>query len=316
LNNDGGKFIDVTLDVAPELERPGLVTDALWVDLDGDKKKELVVSGEWMNIKIMRISENKLDDISDSYGIADLKGWWYSLAAADVDNDGDMDLICGNNSPNTKFKASKEKPFNVFAEDFDGNGSCDIVLSKEYKGELVPVRGRECSSQQMPFIAEKYKSYNGFANATLKDIYGSKLESALHLEVNSFYSSILINNGGEFEVKKLPNQAQVAPINGIITTDINKDGNVDLILAGNNFDTEVETARYDAGTGLIVLGDGKGSFSPLSIAESGLFANQNVKDIKLVKGAKGSYIVVANNNGPIQVFQSKKAPSRALGSTF
>ena len=315
LQNDGGKFKEVTLDIAPDLERPGLVTDALWVDLDGDKNEELVLSGEWMNIKVLSYANDKFSDLSESYGVAALKGWWYSLAAADIDNDGDMDLICGNNSPNTKFKASKEKPFNVFADDFDGNGSCDIVLSKEYKGELVPTRGRECSSQQMPFIKEKFKSYNGFANATMKDIYGDKLKSALHLEVNSFYSVAMLNQGGSFEVKKLPNKAQVAPINGIVTTDINKDGNIDLILAGNNFDTEVETARYDAGTGLIALGDGKGNFSPMSVPESGLFVNKNVKDIKLIDSANGkTLVVVANNNGPVQVFRLNKNNSRRLGS--
>lgn len=316
LKNNGGKYTDVTLEIASALERPGLVTDALWVDLDGDKAKELVVSGEWMNIKVMKYEGGKFSDVSADFGVEELKGWWYSLAAADIDNDGDMDLICGNNSPNTKFKASKEKPFNVFADDFDGNGSCDIVLSKEYKGELVPTRGRECSSQQMPFIKEKFKSYNGFANATMSDIYGEKLNAALHLEVNSFYSSVLINNGGRFDVKKLPNQAQVAPINGIVTTDINKDGNIDLIMAGNNFDTEVETARYDAGTGLIALGDGKGNFEPLSIEESGLFANQNVKDIKLLNGSNGVYLVVANNNGPLQVFQYINTAEKSLGGLF
>lgn len=316
LQNNGGKFEEVTLDIAPDLERPGLVTDALWVDLDGDSKEELVVSGEWMHIKVLGFDGKKFTDQSESYGVSELKGWWYSLAAADIDNDGDMDLICGNNSPNTKFKASKEKPFNVFADDFDGNGSCDIVLSKEYKGKLVPTRGRQCSSQQMPFIKEKFKSYNGFANATMKDIYGDKLKSALHLEVNSFYSVVMINEGGSFAVKNLPNEAQVAPINGIVTTDINKDGNIDLILAGNNFDTEVETARYDAGTGLIALGDGNGNFAPLSIMESGIFANQNVKDIKLVNGANSSFIVVANNNGPVQVFQSKQIQNKSLGSRF
>ena len=316
LKNDGGKYSDVTLEVASDLEKPGLVTDALWIDVDGDKQKELVVAGEWMNIMVMKFDGSKFMDVSADLGLADLKGWWYSLAAADIDNDGDLDLICGNNSPNTKFKATKEKPFFVFADDFDGNGSCDIVLSKEYKGELVPTRGRECSSQQMPFIKEKFKSYNGFANATMKDIYGDKLNSSLKLEVNSFYSSVLINNGGKFEVKKLPNQAQVAPINGIVTTDINKDGNVDLILAGNNFDTEVETARYDAGTGLIVLGDGKGNFKPLSVTESGLFANKNVKDIKLVQGTNGAFIVVANNDGPVQVFQSQDTQNRSLGGAF
>jgi len=151
----------------------------------------------------------------------------------------------------------------------------------------------------------------------MKDIYGDKLKSALHLEVNSFYSVIMLNDGGSFDVKKLPNKAQVAPINGIVTTDLNKDGNIDLIVAGNNYDTEVETARYDAGTGLIALGDGKGNFAPMSVKESGLFADQNVKDIKLVNGAQNRpFIVVANNNGPLQVFQLNQSKNRTLGSRF
>jgi hypothetical protein len=174
----------------------------------------------------------------------------YSVAAVDIDKDGDMDLICGNNSPNTKFKASKKKPFNVFADDFDGNGSCDIVLSKEYKGELVPTRGKECSTEQMPFIKDKFPTYNSFANATLNDILGEKINSALHLEVTTFHSMVFLNEGGKMVAKQLPSAAQIAPINGIVTTDVNEDGNIDLIIAGNNFDTEVETARYDAGTGL------------------------------------------------------------------
>jgi len=317
LRNDKGKFIDVTEELAPDLVKPGLVTDALWVDLDGDKIKELVVVGEWMSIKVFKHDDSSFTDVSKSYAVDDLSGWWYSVAAADIDNDGDMDLICGNNSPNTKFTASKEKPFSVFAEDFDGNGTCDIVLSKDYKGKQVPTRGRECSSQQMPFIKEKFPSYNGFANASMQDIYGDKLDQALHREVTGFHSVILTNEGGTFSKSNLPNQAQVAPINSIVPKDINGDGNVDLILAGNNFDTEVETARYDAGTGLILLGDGKGDFQALSIAESGIFVNQNVKDIKLVKGANGEHcIVVFNNGGPVQVFKNQGNKSERLGVAY
>ena len=300
LKNDNGKFTDATESLAKDLVNPGLVTDVSWTDFDGDNKKDLVVVGEWMNILLYKNNGTTFENVTDLYGLSNQNGWWYSVQATDIDNDGDMDFICGNNSPNTKFKASVEKPFNVFANDFDDNGSCDIVLSKDYKGKLVPTRGRQCSSDQMPFIKEKFPTYNSFANASIEDIYGDKLNSALHLQVTNFQSLILINEGGKFTIKPLPNEAQTAPINGIIATDINNDNNVDLIIAGNNFDTEVETARYDAGTGLVMLGNGKGDFNPLSIKESGFFANQNVKDIKLINN---KFLVVANNNAATQVFE-------------
>ncbi len=315
LKNEGGKFTDVTKEINEDLLKPGLVTDALWADMTGDGLDDLVIVGEWMNVSVYKNEKSKLTDISKSLGIDEYRGWWYSVAAADIDNDGDLDLICGNNSPNTKFKASKKKPFNVFADDFDNNGSCDIVLSKEYNGKLVPTRGKQCSTEQMPFIKEKFPTYNGFANASVQDILGDKINAALHLKVTDFHSMVFINDGGSFKAKKLPNEAQVAPINGIIPTDLNKDGNIDLIIAGNNFDTEVETARYDAGTGLALIGDGKGDFKAMACSESGIFANKNVKDIKMIQNEKGeSLILVANNNGPMQIFQANNEGSEMIGS--
>ena len=314
LKNEGGKFIDVTKELNEDLLKPGLVTEAVWADMTGDGVSDLIVVGEWMNPTVFKNEKNSFVDISKDLGLDELKGWWYSVAAADIDNDGDMDLICGNNSPNTKFKASKKKPFNVFADDFDGNGSCDIVLSKEYKGRLVPTRGKQCSTEQMPFIKEKFPTYNGFANASVEDILGDKLNSALHLEVTTFYSMVLKNESGKLVASAIPSEAQIAPINGIVTTDVNKDGNIDIIVAGNNFDTEVETARYDSGTGLIMLGDGAGNFKTLSCQESGIFANRNVKDIEQIKDAKGnSILLVLNNNGPLQVFKSTKKASGMIG---
>jgi len=314
LKNEGGKFIDITEEVNPDLLKPGLVTEAIWADMTGDGTSDLVLVGEWMNVMVFKNDNADFTNISKDLGLEDEKGWWYSVAASDVDNDGDMDLICGNNSPNTKFKASKKKPFNVFADDFDGNGSCDIVLSKDYKGKQVPTRGKQCSTEQMPFIKKKFPTYNGFANASVEDILGDKLNTALHLEVTTFESMVFINDGGKMVAKKLPNHAQIAPINGIVTTDLNEDGNVDLIVAGNNFDTEVETARYDGGTGLVLIGDGTGAFNPLSVLESGIFANKNAKDIKLVKDSKGnSLIVVMNNNGPLQIFKSKQKAEGMFG---
>ena len=179
----------------------------------------------------------------------------------------------------------------------------------------MPTRGKQCSTEQMPFIKDKFPTYNGFANASVQDILGDKLNSALHLKVTDFHSMVFINEGGKMLAKYLPNEAQVAPINGIITTDINKDGNLDLIIAGNNFDTEVETARYDAGTGLVLLGDGKGEFEALSCLESGIFANKNVKDIKQLKNSDGeNLIIVANNHGPLQIFESNAGKKEMIGS--
>ncbi len=306
LEFDKFKYKDVTAEVAPDLMQPGLVTDFEWTDFNNDKQMDLVVVGEWMPISFYKNDGGKFTNVSEAMGTDNLKGWWYSITTADVDNDGDLDLICGNLGTNSKFSASKKKPFNVFSDDFDKNGSCDIVLSKEYNGKLVPARGRQCSSEQMPFIKDKFPTYKEFASADIEDILGKdKLNKSLHLQVTDFESKVLINNGdGTYTAQALPAIAQMAPINGIIVKDVNKDGNLDLITAGNMYNTEVETPRYDAGTGLVMLGDGKGKFDALKAGDSGFFTQENVKDINWIKQKDGKAILaVAVNNGPMQFFE-------------
>ncbi len=306
LEFDKFKYKDVTADIAPELMQPGLVTDFEWIDFNNDKQMDLVVVGEWMPISFYKNDGGKFTNATEAMGTDHLKGWWYSIAAADIDNDGDLDLICGNLGTNSKFSASQKKPFNVFSDDFDKNGSCDIVLSKEYNGKLVPARGRQCSSEQMPFIKEKFPTYKEFASADIEDILGKdKLNKSLHLQVTDFESKVLINNGnGTYTAQSLPAIAQMAPINGIIVQDVNKDGKLDLITAGNMYNTEVETPRYDAGTGLVMLGDGKGNFNALKPGDSGFYTQDNVKDINWIKQKDGkALIAVAVNNGPMQFFE-------------
>ncbi len=308
LEFDKFKYNDVTETVAPDLMKPGLVTDFEWTDFDEDGKVDLVVVGEWMAPSFYKNEGTTFTNVTDQKRTADLKGWWYSVKASDIDKDGDLDFICGNLGTNNKFKASYKKPFNVYSEDFDENGTCDIVLSKEYDGKQVPMRGRQCSSEQMPFITKKFPSYKEFASASIEDILGEdKIKKSLHLQVKDFESKVLINNGdGTYSANSLPSIAQVAPINGVVVKDVNNDGHLDLITAGNMFDTEVETPRYDAGTGLVMLGDGKGNFDPMKPAESGFFARGNVKDVKLIKQAGNDFmIVVTNNNGALQFFKYK-----------
>jgi hypothetical protein len=300
------KYVDATKEVAAGLENPGLVKDAVWTDINGDDYPDLIVVGEWMPIGIYINNKGVLENQSAAYGTDQLKGWWYSIAAADIDNDGDEDFIVGNLGHNGKFHAKPEKPFKVFANDFDDNGTCDVVLSKEYKGKLVPTRGRQCSSEQMPFIKDKFPTFKDFANAGVEDILGKEnLEAALKLEVTTFESLVLINNGGSFSASHLPNEAQIAPINGIICDDFDQDGNKDLLIAGNNFDAEVETPRYDAGTGLVLKGDGHGHFQPVLCAASGFYAPQNVKDIAQLQlaGTQDKLVLLAVNNSPLKVFK-------------
>lgn len=300
LENHNGKFTDVTEKQCKDLLRPGMVTGAEFVDVNNDGKIDLTIVGEWMGFTTFLNTGKTFEKQKIQM---ESEGLWFSLISADIDNDGDMDFIAGNLGANSKFNASLSKPFNVYGNDFDENGSFDIVLSS-YEGETnYPLRGRECSSQQMPFIAEKYPTYKGFAEADMNELYGKNLNEALHLTARSLYSSIFINDGtGNYEMKKLPNTAQISPILDFQVEDIDNDGNLDIIAVGNMYGAEVETVRYDSGRGICLLGNGKGSFTPLSPKESGFFAWDNAKSIVKIKIGEKSVYLLGVNNKPLKSF--------------
>jgi hypothetical protein len=233
--------------------------------------------------------------------LEDSTGWWFSIKEGDFDEDGDMDFIVGNLGLNYKYKASSEETFDVYFNDFDKNKSNDIVLSYFNEGEKFPVRGRECSSQQIPAIKKKFENYESFSNATLVDIYTEQdLEKSLHYQVKSFASVYLENKDGTFIIHKLPNLAQVSNINQIIVKDFNKDSHLDFIIAGNLYGSEVETPRNDAGIGLLLNGDGKGNFEVIEGVESGLFVPGDLKDMENIKINNFDYILAAKNDDYIQ----------------
>ena len=295
LENKNGKFVDISDQQDEELVNAGMINDALWIDIDNDKDQDLVIAGEWTNIKIFENNDGKL---SLKEANINKKGWWFSLKAADIDNDGDMDLIAGNLGLNSKFSASTEKPFRVYANDFDDNGTCDVVLAKNYKGKEVPVRGRQCSSEQMPFISEQFETYSDFANASVNDILGlEKMDESLSLNVNSFESSVFINDGnGNFTSFTLPKQSQVFPIWGIETHDLNNDGFLDLVLTGNIYGMEIETPRLDAGKGLVLLNDRKGGFYPLTPQESGILIKGDMRDVAILNASDNQKILITTRN--------------------
>ncbi len=308
LVNEKGKFTDRTKQLAPGLDRAGMVKSAVWADLDGDKKAELIVTGEWMPVKVFAYRGGKMEDVSETLGFANTEGWWDKLLADDIDGDGDIDLVAGNLGENYKFQASIQKPFEVYAKDFDGNGTNDIFLARHLKEKdlLVPIRGRECTSQQCPMISQKFPTFLSFAESDLSGILGEEqLKSALHYKAHIFSTVIFVNDKGKFTAKKLPMEGQLSTVNGIIVKDFDKDGRKDILIAGNKFDVEVETTPADASPGVFLKGLGDLNFKSYKPLESGFFVPFNVKDIQPVKLNNRWAIVVSSNNDKLRVFKEK-----------
>jgi hypothetical protein len=306
LINDGGQFSVGTEEIAPEIKFVGMVTKSLFTDYDNDGDEDLMLAGEWMSLQFWNNDGGKFK-LDAGTGLTNSNGWWFGLAEVDLDNDGDLDYVAGNLGLNHKFKASAEHPFNVYGGDFDGNGSCDIVLSK-YQGDTnYPVRGRECSSQQIPEITTSFPTFKEFAEADVYKVYGKEqLEGAVHLEVKTFESAIVRNNGdGTFTLESLPTTAQRSPLNDFAIVDVNGDGFLDVIGAGNLMEAEVETVSHDAGIGVCLLNDGKGGLIPITLQRAGLFLPGNVKDLCLLQytSQQVPVLLVTNNNSLLQVFQ-------------
>ncbi len=302
LINENGIFKDQTKFINESIENIGMVTCAEWTDFDEDGDKDLMLAGEWMGLKLFENNKGKLKDISKSAGLSNTEGWWFTIKEIDFDQDGDKDYVVGNIGLNHKFKASIEKPFKVYNDDFDNNGTSDIVLAFHQKEKFYPVRGRDCSSEQMPFIKEKFPTFASFGKAQMTDIFGSKLDDAFTLEAKQFASGILKNNNGKFEFIKLPYEAQLSAIRGVEEYDFNQDGFQDLIVAGNMFTTEVETSAADANYGSLLLGDGTGNYSEAKLVESGFYTPGDVRGIKMINYQNQKLILVANNNGLFQTY--------------
>ncbi|OYX23547.1 MAG: hypothetical protein B7Z06_10105, partial [Flavobacteriales bacterium 32-35-8] len=299
------KFSAISPDVFKDL---GMATSAIITDIDNDTWPDIIIIGEWMPIRVFKNVKTGFKEVSKSMGLdKDSTGWWWSINQGDFDNDGDMDYILGNNGLNYKYKAEGDETFDIYANDFDRNNKIDIVLSYYNEGIQYPVRGRSCSSQQIPSIKDKFENYETFAEASLVDVYSKKdLENSLHYQVKSFASIYLENKDGKFIIHKLPNLAQISSINQILIDDYDKDGHLDALIAGNLYASEVETPRNDAGYGLLLKGNGKGNFNAVPVTKSGFFVPGDVKDMATIKVGLKSYIIAAKNNDYLQFIEYVK----------
>lgn len=304
LENDGGVF---QIRDMPELNDLGMVNDAIATDFDADGRLDLIVVGEWTPVIFLKNLGGEFKQI-DVPGGEDLRGWWFSVTEMDVNADGRPDYLLGNLGKNNKFKSKSDSQLKLVCDDFDDNGTFDIVLATEINGRDFPVRGKECSSQQMPFLNSKFKTYHEFALADLNEILGNqKLDGALQLKVNTFAHCLLIHQDEGFKRIDLPNLAQIAPIRDAIPLDVNHDGHLDMVAVGNQYSVEVETIRYDAGMGLVLIGNGTGEFKPLRSGESGFRVPKDSRRLALLNTKAGKKLVVANNNDRLMLFDIRSA---------
>ncbi|MBN3519831.1 VCBS repeat-containing protein [Algoriphagus lutimaris] len=306
INDRKGNFTDQTSTYLPEEGKIGMVTGSEKLDLNADGKMDLVLVGEFLPITVLINTNSGFQNQTTSYFTKEFSGWWGSLSKADMDGDGDLDLIAGNFGLNSQFEANENKTLRLYASDFDQNGSIDPILECFVGDKMYPFPSRDELLDQMTSMRSRFTDYAAYSKATMQDIFSSnELEKAQILEANTLESVYLENTGSGFSVKPLPRIAQSFPIYAILPIDINRDGNQDLILGGNQSFSRIRIGMIDASLGLVVLGDGKGNFNPLTPSESGISIKGDIKSFLPIETDLGTQILVGISQQALQSFQLK-----------
>lgn len=311
LKNENGVLKDVTDHLAPDLRNIGMVTDAVWSDYNGDQQQDLIVVGELMPITIFKNQNGSFEKVKNT-GLQNFTGWWESIAAGDLDNDGDTDFVVGNLGKNNLFQPSVDKPVTIMAKDFDKNGSIDPVsfaYLKDKSGSFksYPVNFWGDLVKQSPLFRSKFGYFREYAEATDSTLLTSQEASDAFVLKGNFDKSSYVENlgNGSFKIHDLPIEAQLAPLNDIVLTDLDGDGNQDILAVGNDFGNETFIGRYDALNGIYLKGNGKGSFEAIPNDEIGFLAPQDAKSIAAVKSATGGKLYfVTQNKGTLLVFEN------------
>ena len=306
LENDGkGNFKDVTDVRAKELRKIGMITDMVWSDVDRDNDLDMVIVGDWMPVKIFINDNGNFSDKSEQFGLANTEGWWHTIVAKDLNGDGNVDFVLGNNGLNSLFRASAERPVSLYVNDFDLNGTIEQIICTYNGDKSYPVAMKNDLVKQIPSLATKYKTFADYKDQTIEDIFPPEvLNRSVKLTAKLLESCVLMNSGkGQFKLTPLPLEAQFSPVYAIVAEDFNRDGICDIIVGGNQYKAKPETGINDAGYGLFLKGRPDGSFESISAEESGFSIKGEIRDMKILDINKKHTIVFGINNGKLQFYK-------------
>jgi len=320
LKNEKGKLTDVTKSWIPELDNLGMLTDALWSDINRDGKVDLVVVGELMPIMLF-LNTGKRFELAKATGLEEFSGWWNSIVSADLDQDGDSDWVVGNIGANNPYHPSTARPYKVYAKDFDANGSVDPVSFAYYKSKIggdyqaYPTHFWDDLIGQSPMFRRKFDRYKYFALSTDQTFFTEEEKKDVRVLTGNYDRSAWVENlgNGKFTLHELPWQAQLAPMNGMLAEDVNQDGFLDLVQVGNDYGNEVFIGRLDASVGWVFFGDGKGGFTSIPARESGFVVPGDAKAlVKLARGGGEALYIASQNRSKLLAFSAKQQGTTLL----
>jgi len=306
LENDGhGHFTNVTAKKAPELTGIGMITDMDWADVDNDGDPDMVIVGDWMPVKILINDNGTFKDKSVQFGLTDTEGWWHRIVAKDLNGDGKIDFVLGNNGLNSRFKASVQKPVTMYVNDFDMNGSIEQIICTYNGDKSYPLAMKDDLVKQIPSLERKYKKFEDYKDATIEDIFSPEvLQRSVKLSARIMENCVMINTGtGSFRIIPLPVEAQFSPVYAIDADDLDDDGKCDILIGGNQYRAKPETGINDASYGLFLKGNGNGTFQVVPPLISGISTKGEMRDLKILKINGNKIITVARNNESLQFYK-------------